>query len=49
MFTRSEFVAAGQPASRFSISQIGRFPQRAPPTTVEIYHCEITDTATISA
>ena len=38
MFTRSEFVAAGQPASRFSISQIRPFPQCAPPRTVEIYH-----------
>ena len=38
MFTRSEFVAAGQPAPRFSISQIRPFPQCAPPTTVEIYH-----------
>ena len=38
MFTRSEFVAAGQPAPRFSISQIRPFPQCVPPTTVEIYH-----------
>ena len=38
MFTRSEFVAAGQPAPRFSISQIRPFPQCAPSTTVEIYH-----------
>ena len=36
MFTRSEFVAAGQPAPRFSISQIHAFPQRTGPTTVEI-------------
>ncbi len=32
----SEFVAAGQPAPRFSISQIHAFPQHAGPTTVEI-------------
>ena len=38
MFTRSEFVAAGQPAPRFRISQNRPFPQCVPPTTVEIYH-----------